>query len=261
MSFVERFKNIFVGFTSLVLGKVEHANPEVLLEAEKERFHKHAASFKEALQSQAGVSEKLSEQVRHQTKERDKLESRIMALMESNQSELAAPLAVQLQQIEDDLKENESQLEVADKAYKDLLKTRDVTMAEVRDRLAELGRKIKSTKEKEALAKMMDQAAELTNKNAALPGGNIDRLNAALDERATKAAGAIRVARDSVDMTSVNQKEAEQKALAKGALARFAAKRGLTIQGAPASSESAPAPVQEAAPAPSRQIGPQASAG
>jgi hypothetical protein len=49
------------------------------------------------------------------------------------------------------------------------------------------------------------------------------------DER-QKAAGRARVAKDAVDMTDVNLKEAEMNALADQALADFAAREGLTLE-------------------------------
>ena len=64
------------------------------------------------------------------------------------------------------------------------------------------------------------------------------------DER-TKAAGRARVAKDSLDMTDVNVKEAELEALADQALADFAAKEGITLE-----AKAAPAPAERAMGAP-----------
>ena len=51
-----------------------------------------------------------------------------------------------------------------------------------------------------------------------------------LEEERTKAAGRARVARDSLDMTEVNVKEAELEALSEQALADFAAREGITLE-------------------------------
>jgi hypothetical protein len=53
-----------------------------------------------------------------------------------------------------------------------------------------------------------------------------------VNEERDKAAGRARVAKDAVDMTGVNLKEAELTALADQALADFAAREGISIKGA-----------------------------
>ncbi len=60
-------------------------------------------------------------------------------------------------------------------------------------------------------------------------------------EERDKAAGRARVARDAVDMTGVDIKEAEMTALADQALADFAAREGISIKGG-----AAPAPAERA---------------
>ena len=60
-----------------------------------------------------------------------------------------------------------------------------------------------------------------------------------VEEERQKSAGRARVAKDSIDMTDINIKESEMNALADQALADFAAREGLALEGAPAA---APAP-------------------
>jgi len=60
-----------------------------------------------------------------------------------------------------------------------------------------------------------------------------------VEEERTKAAGRARIAKDSVDMSGVEVKEAEMTALADQALADFAAREGLSLPGEQAA---APAP-------------------
>ena len=69
-------------------------------------------------------------------------------------------------------------------------------------------------------------------------GDTLNRLHEMVEEERTKAAGRARVAKDAIDMTDVNLKEAEMNALADQALADFAAAEGLSIGGeaAPAAS-------------------------
>jgi hypothetical protein len=68
-------------------------------------------------------------------------------------------------------------------------------------------------------------------------GDTLNRLHDMVEEERTKAAGRARVAKDSIDMTNVEVREAELNALADQALADFAAREGISIPG-----EAAPAP-------------------
>jgi hypothetical protein len=60
-------------------------------------------------------------------------------------------------------------------------------------------------------------------------GETLDRLHNIVEEERSKAAGRVRVARDTLDTSGVVVKEAEQKALADQALADFAAKEGIPL--------------------------------
>jgi hypothetical protein len=62
-------------------------------------------------------------------------------------------------------------------------------------------------------------------------GDTLDRLHEMVEEERTRAAGRARMARDSIDMSGVQVKEAEMEALAEQALADFAAREGLSIGG------------------------------
>jgi hypothetical protein len=71
-----------------------------------------------------------------------------------------------------------------------------------------------------------------------------------VEEERNKAAGRARVARDSMDMSTIQLKEAEQNALADQALADFAAKEGIALE--PTSSAKSAAPE-----GPAKTMGPQ----
>ena len=59
-------------------------------------------------------------------------------------------------------------------------------------------------------------------------GDTLNRLHEMVEEERTKAAGRARIAKDSVDMSGVEVKEAEMNALADQALADFAAREGIS---------------------------------
>jgi hypothetical protein len=62
-------------------------------------------------------------------------------------------------------------------------------------------------------------------------GDTLDRLHEMIEEERTTAAGRARLAQDSMDMSEVRLKEAEQSALADQALADFAAREGISLEG------------------------------
>jgi hypothetical protein len=64
-------------------------------------------------------------------------------------------------------------------------------------------------------------------------GDTLNRLHDMVEEERQKAAGRARVAKDSIDMSDVNLKEAEMNALADQALADFAAREGMTLESQP----------------------------
>jgi hypothetical protein len=70
-------------------------------------------------------------------------------------------------------------------------------------------------------------------------GDTLNRLHEMVEEERTRAAGRARVAKDSIDMTGVEVKQAELEALADQALADFAAREGLSL---PAETSPPPAP-------------------
>jgi hypothetical protein len=69
-------------------------------------------------------------------------------------------------------------------------------------------------------------------------GDTLNRLHEMVEEERTKAAGRARVAKDSIDMSNVEVQEAEMNALADQALADFAAREGISLEG---STSAAPA--------------------
>jgi phage shock protein A len=83
-------------------------------------------------------------------------------------------------------------------------------------------------------------------------GDTLDRLSNMVEEERSKAAGRVRVARDSMDTTSIQMKEAEQKALADQALADFAAREGLALEPLPGAPDT-PSPVKSMGPAATKE--------
>jgi len=247
----QRISNLIRGFFSLFISGLERQNPEALLEVEQENLRKQIAQYNQGLATHAGLCERLISQVRQLENEQRDLRARTAANLRAGNRDAAGQLALRLQTVERELDENRTQLEQAEKTYKDLVKARDVAINAARQKIESLKAGISDMKMKKAMAELTEMASGMIT-NIGGSGETLDRLSKIVEEERTKAAGRVRVARDSMDMTDVVMKDAEQKALADQALADFAAKEGIPLEPAASTGES------QAAPSSVKSMGPTA---
>ena len=247
-----RIANLFKAFLNVFIGSVERQNPEALLELEKENLRKQIGNFNQGLASHAGLAERLIGQVRKLESDENELKAKASALLRAGQRSAAGQYALRLQTVERELAENRRQLEQAEETYKNMIKARDVAIANARAKIEGLRGAIADMRMKSAMAEMHEMAAGMIGEIGG-SGDTLNRLHDMVEEERQKAAGRARVAKDSVDMTDVNLKEAEMTALADQALADFAAREGLSLdsgqpaQAASRSMGSAEAPTAEGA--------------
>jgi phage shock protein A len=235
-----RIANLFKGFISLFVSGVERRNPEALLELEQENLRKQIGQFNQGLASHAGLAERLMSQVRKLEAEEKDVRAKTTAHVRAGNNAAAGQYALRLQTINQQLEENRKQLEVAEKTYKDLVKARDIAMQTARAKIESLKGAINDMRMNQAMAELHEMSAGMIT-NIGGSGDTLNRLEGMVTEERDKAAGRARVARDAVDMTGVNLKEAELTALADQALADFAAREGISIKGA-----ATPAPAERA---------------
>lgn len=235
-----RIANLFKGFISLFISGVERRNPEALLELEQENLRKQIGQFNQGLASHAGLAERLMSQVRKLEAEQKDVRAKTTAHVRAGNNAAAGQYALRLQTIEQQLEENRKQLEVAEKTYKDLVKARDVAMQTAKAKIESLKGAINDMRMNQAMAELHEMSAGMITTIGG-SGDTLNRLETMVTEERDKAAGRARVARDAVDMTGVNIKEAELTALADQALADFAAREGISIKGA-----ATPAPAERA---------------
>lgn len=238
----KRISNLFRGFLGLFISGLERQNPEALLEVEQENLRKQIAQYNQGLASHAGLCERLMAQVKKQEAEQRDLRARTSAHLRAGNREAAAQYALRLQTLERELEENRKQLEQAEATYRDLLKTRDVSINAAKAKIQALRSGIDDLKVKKALAEMTEMASGMVSSIGG-SGDTLDRLSNMVEDERNKAAGRARIARDSMDMSSVQLKEAEQKALADQALADFAAREGIALD-TPSAGPAAEAPVK-----------------
>ncbi len=242
-----RIANLFKGFLSLFISGVERRNPEALLELEQENLRKQIGQFNQGLASHAGLAERIMSQVRKLEAEQKDLRAKATAHVRAGNNSAAGQYALRLQSVEAQLAENRTQLEQAETTYKNLVKARDVAVQTARSKIESLKGAINDMRMKQAMAELHEMAGGMITTIGG-SGDTINRLHEMVEEERNKAAGRARVAKDSIDMSQVDIKEAEMTALADQALADFAAREGITIKGG-----AAPQPAERSMGAPEKQ--------
>lgn len=225
-----RLSNLVRGFLSLFIKDLERKNPEALLELEQENLRKQIASYNQGLATHAGLCERLMAQVRKLEADERDLRAKTTAHLRAGNKEAAGQYALRLQTVSRELEENRQQLQQAEETYKNLVKARDVAINAARAKIESLKGAINDMRMKKAMADMTEMASGMISEIGG-SGDTLNRLHEMVEEERTKAAGRARVARDALDMSQVNVKEAEMAALADQALADFAAAEGISLGG------------------------------
>lgn len=244
-----RLSNLIRGFFGLFVSGMERKNPEALLEVETENLRRQIAQYNQGLTSHAALCERLMTQVRKQEVDQRDLRAKTTANLRAGNRDAAGQYAIRLQTLDKDLEENRKQLEQAETTYKDLVRARDVAVSTAKAKIEQLRSSISDMKMKKAMAELTEMASGMINTIGG-SGDTLDRLQGMVEAEREKAAGRVRVAKDSLDSTGIQLKEHEQKALAEQALADFAAKEGIALDPTPSVAEttSSPTPVKQMGP-------------
>src|SRR3974390_613397 len=243
----QRLANLIRGFFGLFISGLERQNPEALLEVETENLRKQIAQYNQGLASHAGLCESLMSQVKKLEAEERDLRAKTSANLRAGNRNAAGQYALRLQTVQRELDENRKQLEQAETTYKDLLKARDVAVSSARAKIESLKSSISDLKMKRAMAELTEMASGMISTIGG-SGDTLDRLQTMVGEERHKDGGRARVARDSMDMSTIQLKEAEQSALADQALADFAAKEGIALDPPASASSDAGAPTKTMGP-------------
>lgn len=226
----KRLSNLVRGFFSLLIGGLEKRNPEALLEVEKENLREQISKYNQGLASHAALCERLISQVRKLEGDERDLRAKTTANLRAGNRDVAGHYAVQLQTVQRELEEDRQQLEQAEKTYRELIKARDVAVRAAQAKIEALRHSLNDLRVKKATAELAEMASGMVSQIGGA-GDTLDRLTRMVNEEREAAAGRVRIARDSVDMAEISIKEGEQKALADQALADFAAKEGIALEG------------------------------
>ena len=228
----KRLGNLIKGIFLRIIGQAEKANPEALLEVEKENLRKQIAEFNRGLATHAGLVERLITQVKKLGNEEDELRAKTAANLKAGNREAAGQLALRLKGVDKQHDEVALQFEDAEKRYKELVRARDVSVKEAKAKIESLRRGIDDMKVQKAMAELNEMASGMVTEIGGA-GETLNRLEEMVEEERTKAAGRARVARDTLDLSEIEVKDAEQGALAEMALADFAAAEGIELEASP----------------------------
>ena len=240
-----RIGRLFRGFLGLFISGIEEANPEALMEAARQEFRSRMTQYNLALAKMAGVAERLKSQVNLKATRAQELERRILANHRAGNLELAGTLARELQELKADLQVDTQELKETEEAYDANLRQAKVAQREFEDKVRRLEKQLSQVKIKEAQAEAASALSSVAFKVGDL-GDTMKRVDEVLQKRYEVSAGKARVARDLVDIDTVQEKENERKALEQVALAEFLASQG--IASTPAAGEATTVPAKEIGP-------------
>lgn len=204
----------------MFVSNAEKSNPKALIEVEKENLRKQIATFNDNLATHAGYIERLKRQIEDNLKKEKELTAKIAAYLKVGNRTVAGQLALELQNVKSQLVENRLQLDDAEKAYKKMVKTRDIAVEEAKGKIEKLKRMISETEMLEAQAELQEMASGMVSEIGGT-GDTLDRVEQNIQERRDKAAGRARVAKEGLNLNDIDLKEAEQEAMAEMALAEF----------------------------------------
>jgi phage shock protein A len=233
----KRITNLIRGFFGRLISGVEKQNPEALLEVEKENLRKQIANYNQGLAAHAGLCERLMSQVRKLEDEEKQFRARTTAHLRAGNKAAAGQYAIRLQSVTTQLEENRAQLGQAETTYQELIKARDVSIRAAQVKIEQLKHGLDDLKVKRATAELAEMASGMITTIGG-SGDTLNRLHEMVEEERQKASGRARVAKDSLTTADIALQETEQVALAEQALADFAAREGIALEG--------PAPQTEA---------------
>jgi phage shock protein A len=224
----KRIGNLMRGFFGLFVSGLEKQNPEALLEVERENLRKQIAQYNQGLAAHAGLCERLITQVKKLEIEERELRAKTTAFLRSDNRDAAGQTALRLQTIQRELAEDRTQLEQAETTYRELIRARDVAIKNAQSKIEALRFSLDDLRIKKATAELTQMASGMITQIGG-SGDTLERLQSMVEEERQRAAGAARVARDTLDSSGVALKEAEHKAMEEQALADFAAAEGISL--------------------------------
>jgi hypothetical protein len=197
MQFIIRTWAVLNGFANQLVSALERRNPDALLALEKEKLRTLIGRFNDGLISHAVVVERLRSRVKRAEREISTIEMQTRALNAAGDQLGAGRLALRFKELTADLAESRIELDAADRAYRQLLESRDLTVRDARDRIERLRWQIGDLKVKRAMADLEGLASALIG-GSGVPGESLNRLEELVSEERERAHARSRLAIPSV---------------------------------------------------------------
>ena len=223
---IKRLLNMIKGFFGLFVGGLEKNNPEALLENEKNNLREQIGNFNTGLASHAGLIEKLLSTAKKLDTEEKDLKLKVQAMLTAGKRDLASQFALRLQNIDKEHTDVVAQLEEAERQYKELTLARDVSVKTAKDKIESITRGLNDMKIQKAAAELTEMANGMIT-SIGSSGDSLNRIGTLIEDERNKAAGRVRVAKDSNTLGDIKEQADMQQAMADIALQQFEASMGV----------------------------------
>lgn len=243
-----KFGTAIRAFFNKIANILWEADPHSILQLEVDQATQQIQTAREGLERYRGLVERVSMQVAAARQNAQRLESQIKAHLQSGNREVAGQLAIQLQQVRQDLASNEQQLAMHTEAYNNnLLKLQQgqKDIATLRQKAQRLKADLEMAKAEAEIARVAEAVSESAIPNFSTKIGQATEL---MEEQIAKHRGQARVAADmsARGVEDIKAQQAAESAMGENLLKQFEVELGLV------NAESAP--VSQA----QKTLGPQA---
>lgn len=228
MGLFSRIMNLFKGKASRAVSAMEHADPEALLELERQKIREAEGKYNQGLIKHAAQVEKLKSMQKKLTTEKNDLEIKTEAHLNAGNTKRAAEMSLRLETAERQLAQVTTDLATLMQEEQNLIRARDVSVKAARDKIESISRNIEEMRRNQGLAELHQAASGLIT-DIGGTGDTINRLDEIVERNKNEAAGAARIAQSNIHMDEINETQTEHDALANAALAKFAARKNKNI--------------------------------
>jgi phage shock protein A len=221
-----RIRRVFAALSGRAVARLEVDNADALLDLEAENLRTLVARYNEGLATHAGVCDRLRHRIAGLERDIERARAQAVELLSGGDRTRAATHALAEERMRNDLDRQRQELDEAEAAYSDLVRTRRVAVATAREKIETLRRTIGTARTQTAHPELAEMAASLHGA-VGQNGGDLDRLRDQMDERRAYAAGRVRVAREILDAGGRRWDEDRETMQAAEALTRLEARLGL----------------------------------
>jgi hypothetical protein len=220
-----RIRRVFAALTGRAVARLEVENADALLELESENLRTLVARYNEGLATHAGVCDRLRGRITGLERDAERARTQAVECLRASDRDRAAKQALAEERLRADVERLRKELDEAEGAYQELVRTRRVAVETAREKIEGLRKTIGTTRVQTALAELTEMAASLHGA-VGIAGGDLDRLRDQMDEQRAHAAGRVRVAREIIDVDGRRWDETRETAPAAEALSRLEARLG-----------------------------------